>query len=46
MACGYSQIPGVDFEESFAPVANDITFRLVVMMIVFGYGVISKGLDL
>ena len=26
VACGYSQIPGVDFQESFAPVINDVTF--------------------
>ncbi|CAJ1959428.1 unnamed protein product [Cylindrotheca closterium] len=35
VACGYSQIPGVDFTEHFAPVINDITWRilLVAMMI-------------
>jgi hypothetical protein len=26
VACGYSQIPGIDFNESFAPVINDISF--------------------
>jgi len=26
VACGYSQIPGVDFQESYAPVINDVTF--------------------
>jgi Reverse transcriptase (RNA-dependent DNA polymerase) len=26
VACGYSQVPGVDFQESFAPVINDVTF--------------------
>ena len=37
MACGYSQIPGVDFSESYSPVANDITIRLLlVAMILFG----------
>jgi hypothetical protein len=29
VACGYSQIPGVDFSERFSPVANDITIRLL-----------------
>jgi hypothetical protein len=28
VACGYSQVPGVDFTESFAPVLNDVSFRL------------------
>jgi hypothetical protein len=26
VACGYSQIPGIDFNESFAPVINDVSF--------------------
>ena len=30
-ALGYSQIPGVDFTENFAPVVNDITLRLVLL---------------
>jgi Reverse transcriptase (RNA-dependent DNA polymerase) len=25
VACGYSQVPGIDFQESFAPVINDVT---------------------
>ena len=37
VACGYSQVPGIDFGESFAPVVNDITFRILfVAMIVWG----------
>ena len=28
VACGYSQIPGVDFTENYSPVVNDIRFRL------------------
>ena len=32
MACGYSQVAGVDFEEIFSPVANDITFRLLLIL--------------
>jgi histone deacetylase 1/2 len=37
VACGYSQIPGVDFSESYSPVANDVTIRLLlVAMILFG----------
>jgi len=26
---GYSQAPGVDFSNNFAPVVNDVTFRIV-----------------
>jgi len=36
VACGYSQIPGVDFTENFAPVVNDVTWRiLIVAMLVW-----------
>jgi hypothetical protein len=31
VACGYSQIPGVDFIESYAPVINDITWRILLI---------------
>ena len=31
VACGYSQIPGVDFVESYAPVINDITWRILLI---------------
>ena len=27
VALGFSQIPGVDYTENFAPVAHDISFR-------------------
>jgi hypothetical protein len=30
VACGYSQIPGVNFKESFAPVVNDVSFRIIL----------------
>jgi len=26
---GYSKVPGVDFSDNFAPVMNDVTFRIV-----------------
>ena len=29
-ALGYSQVPGIDFTESFAPVVNDVTFRIAL----------------
>ena len=30
VACGYSQVPGIDFTESFAPVLNDVSFRIML----------------
>ena len=35
VACGYSQVPGVDYTENYSPVINDVTFRimLTIMMI-------------
>jgi hypothetical protein len=30
VACGYSQIPGVDFNESFAPILNDVSFGIIL----------------
>ena len=36
MACGYSQIHGVDLSENYSPVVHDITFRLLLLaMILF-----------
>ena len=31
-AIGYSQIAGVDYQDNFAPVVNDVTFRLVMTL--------------
>ena len=37
VACGYSQIAGVDFTENYSPVVNDISFRiLLIIKILFG----------
>jgi hypothetical protein len=30
IACGYSQIPGVNVNESFVPVVNDVSFRIIL----------------
>jgi hypothetical protein len=36
--CGYNQVPGLDFNDSFVPVVNDVTFRiLLVAMIVWNF---------
>jgi hypothetical protein len=32
VACGYSQVPGVDFTDSFSPVVNDATFRMMIII--------------
>jgi hypothetical protein len=31
VAYGYSQVPGINFSESFAPVLNDIGFRIMLI---------------
>jgi Reverse transcriptase (RNA-dependent DNA polymerase) len=31
VACGYSQIPGVNFKESFSPVINNVVFRIILI---------------
>ena len=38
MCLGYSQIPGVDFSNNYAPVGNDMTFQVVmVLQLMFGF---------
>jgi hypothetical protein len=32
VALGYSQVPGVDFTENYAPVVNDITMRVLLVL--------------
>lgn len=39
VACGYSQIPGLDFNEVYSAVVNDITLRIAVTLM------IQDGLD-
>lgn len=37
---GYTQIPGVDFLENFAPVVHGMIFRLIlVLAIIFGFSI-------
>ncbi len=37
VACGYSQIPGVDFSENYSQVVHDVTFRILLLVLsVFG----------
>ena len=38
VACGYSQIPGVDYSENYSPAVYDITFCVLILaMMIFGY---------
>ena len=32
VACGYPQIPGLDFTESYAPVIHDVTWRILLIV--------------
>ena len=32
VACGYSQIPGVDYSGNYSPVVNDVTFRMLLLV--------------
>ena len=34
VACGYSQVPGVDFTESHSPVINDVTVRIILVLLI------------
>ena len=34
VACGYSQIPGVHFSESYSPVVHGIIFRLLILAMI------------
>ena len=38
VALGYSQVPGEDYTDTHSPVVNDITFRIIlVLMLIFGW---------
>jgi len=32
VACGYSQIPGIDFNDNYSPVVNDVTYRVLLIL--------------
>ena len=44
VACGYSQIPGVDFTENYSPVIHDVTYRLL-LLIQLAFGLKSRIID-
>jgi hypothetical protein len=31
VACGYSQVPSIDFNECFSPIINDVSFRILLI---------------
>ena len=38
VACGYSQVPGVNFSKNYSLVVNDITFHILLLLVLhFGY---------
>ncbi len=45
VACGYSQIPGVNFSYSHAPVINDVTYRVMLVCEIV-YGLSAKIVDI
>ena len=36
VACGYSQIPGIDFQDTYSPVVNDVTVKLLLIKMLVG----------
>ena len=45
LSCMYSQVPGIDFCENYSPVVNDITFCILLLMVLhFGY--LAKIVDM
>ena len=45
VACGYSQVPRVDFSENYSPVVNDVTFCILLLMVLH-YGYTAKIVDI
>ena len=44
VACGYSQIPGVDFQDNYSPIVNDVTFRIILLVWIL-YHLTAKIVD-
>ena len=45
VACRYSQVSGVDFSENYSPVVNDITFH-ILLLLVLHFGYLAKVVDI
>ena len=44
-ACGYSQIPGVDFDQFTSPVLNDISLRVMILLLMMNPRYIHRVCD-
>ena len=44
VACGYSQVPGVDYSENYSPVVNDVSYRIMILATLF-WGLDAKIVD-
>jgi hypothetical protein len=43
VACRYSQVPGLDFQESFTPVINNVLFQiLIVCQVIWGLAAVLE----
>ena len=45
VACGYSQVPGIDFTEIYSPVSHDVTFRILLIVQIL-WKLTAKQLDI
>ena len=45
VALGYSQVPGLDYTDNFAPVIQDVTFRLICLMMLM-HGWLAEIVDI
>ena len=45
VACGYSQTPGVDFCDHFAPIVNDVSYRTMIAIMMM-CGLKAKIVDI
>ena len=34
VACGYSQVPVIDFSKKYSPIVNNITFHILLLMLI------------
>ena len=38
VSCGFSQVPGVNFSKNYSPVADNVTFHILLLMVIhFGF---------
>ena len=45
VACRYSQVPGIDFSENYSLVVNDVTFHVLLLMVLH-FGCSAKIVDI